>query len=258
LARRSSDPQIAGEADRAWRNLRRSNARIGVTAWLYPLYSTRWRDLFSYGQVRLELRAPFGIRPYLSTRFVGDTRLTIGAAPLRAAVPQYLSESAFIFAAGLSTPSWHGILAWAEAGTAVNYLDGHTRPDYRGGLSIFRGIGHHLSAESRGWFADVSADGVFLSRFDNDFLLYEQTRFGYTFYPAQIYWNTNLTIDAKSQPWANFIEAGPGVRIATPFVSNAAWFSVNLLRGTHLVRPGQLGRLQYTDLRAGFWYAFSR
>ena len=122
-------------------------------------------------------------------------------------------------------------------------------------MSIARAIGRPLRAESPGWFADISADGVFISRFNNDILLYEQTRLGYTFGAAQFYWNTNITIDAKSEPWANFIEAGPGLRFATPFISNATWFSVNLLRGAHLISPR---RAPFTDLRAGFWYAFTR
>src|ERR1043165_1737770 len=73
LARHASDSVIAGDAARAWRNLRAANARLGTSGWFYPIYSSRWRDLFSYGQVRTELRTSFGLRPYVSLRFVGDT-----------------------------------------------------------------------------------------------------------------------------------------------------------------------------------------
>jgi len=50
LARRSTDPKIAGEALKAWQSLRQSQARFRTTVWLFPVFSTRWHDLFSYGQ----------------------------------------------------------------------------------------------------------------------------------------------------------------------------------------------------------------
>jgi Tfp pilus assembly protein PilF len=96
LARKSSDPRIASEAGRAWRSLHGAQERFRTTAWLFPVFSTRWHDLFSYGQVKTEIRTGLPIRPYLSVRFVGDTRQTIGAAP------QYLSESAIIVGVGVA------------------------------------------------------------------------------------------------------------------------------------------------------------
>jgi hypothetical protein len=79
--------------------------------------------------------------------------------------------------------------------------------------------------------------------------VYTQGRSGYTFGLVQLYWNTNVTFDARSQAWANFAETGPGFRLGLPF---ASYLTVDLLRGTHL-----RDRLTYTDLRAGIWYAFS-
>jgi tetratricopeptide (TPR) repeat protein len=54
LARRSPEPTLAAEAERAWKNLHSSVARVRTTSWLFPMYSSRWRDLFSYGQVKTE------------------------------------------------------------------------------------------------------------------------------------------------------------------------------------------------------------
>ncbi len=54
LARRSPDPAIASEAAKAYRNLHPSVARFRVTAWLFPTYSSRWRNAFTYGQVKVE------------------------------------------------------------------------------------------------------------------------------------------------------------------------------------------------------------
>jgi len=55
-------------------------------------------------------------------------------------------------------------------------------------------------------------DGVFVSRFGNDFLVYDQTRLGYAFGPTtlrgQLSWNANLTFDSQRQYWANFGETG--------------------------------------------------
>lgn len=103
-ARQSSDPKIAGEADRAWRNLRSSTERLRFTAWLFPIYSNRWHDAFGYAQMKMELRTGWGIRPYVSVRFVGDYRRTV---PLAGAPPQYLSENSVILAGGLATTPWH-------------------------------------------------------------------------------------------------------------------------------------------------------
>ncbi len=256
LARKSPDPQVAAEAGRAWRNLRSVTERFRTTAWLYPIFSTRWHDFFSYAQIKTGVRTGFPIQPYVSVRFVGDTRLTIGAAS-----PQYLSESSFILAVGVATAPWHGITGWAEAGSAVGYVSGHMLPDYRGGISLARGTGHTLRGESSGWFADTTLDAVFVSRFGNDFLVYDQTRLGYAFGPktlrGQLSWNANLTFDSQRQYWANFGETGPGLRIAGSLLPQSTYVTFNLLRGAYLIDTGNPRRPNFNDLRAGFWYAFT-
>ena len=257
LARRSPDPQIASEALRAYKNLRDSYARFRVTAWIFPLYSTRWSDFFSYGQVKAEARIGLPVRPYLSLRFVGDTRLTLGAGS-----PEYLSESSFILGAGLTTRPWRGITAWGEAGSAIRYVrGGGMTPDYRGGVSFVRGFGKSLLGESSGWFGETGADGVFMSRFGNDFLVYAQNRAGYTAmkgpFRAQLYWNGNLTRDTKREYWANFAETGPGVRLRGDVMPRSMYFTVNLLRGKYSVDEGNPRRPVFHDFRAGFWYAFT-
>ena len=47
-----------------------------TTTWIFPLYSSRWHDMFSYGQLKTEFKLgklPF--RPYVSARFIGDKRM---------------------------------------------------------------------------------------------------------------------------------------------------------------------------------------
>jgi len=258
LARKSSDPQIAGEAEKAWRNLRAPTERIRTTGWFYPLFSTRWHDLFGYGQVKAEVRTGIGIRPYVSARFVGDTRKTEGAS----LVPQYLSESSVILGVGAATTPWHGATGWAEAGRAFNYLTHQQLKDYRGGVSMAYGTGHSLRGESPGWFASCSTDGVFLSRFGNDILLYNQERFGYTAdaapLRAQIGVVGGLTIDEKRQYWANYVEAGLGIRVSGSFLPPSMHFSFDAVRGVYLVNEGNPRRPNYFDFRAGMWYAFTR
>jgi Tfp pilus assembly protein PilF len=237
LARRSSDPQIAAEGGKAWRNLRRSTERFRFSGWMFPIFSTRWNNLFSYGQVRTEMLRTPAVQPYLSLRFIGDS--SVGA-------PQMLSERSAIFALGLTTNSWRGIRAWAEAGESFGYTARRIRPDYRGGLSI---------AGRRGRFADTTIDAIYVSRFDKDFLVYDQSRLGRITGPVQIYWNANLTFDARRAYWANFIETGPGTRIV---LRPSSFLTFNLLRGTYLINQANPRRPNFIDLRAGFWYAFSQ
>jgi len=263
LARKSPAPAISAEAAKAYQSLRPAFARLRTTAWIFPFFSTRWHDVFSYAQVKTEVRLgrlPF--RPYVSLRFMGDTRQTT-----RDAFPQYLSESAFILGIGLASRSWHGVTLWGEAGQAVGYLarrsEGRMVPDYRGGLSLSRGAGRLLGAEAPGWFAETLDDGVFVSRFQNDFLVYSQNRFGYTLPPlagfrSQLLANGNVTLDTQRQYWANFVEFGPGLRFRWKGLPPSLVFSVNLLRGVYTRNIDNPRRPNFFDLRAGFWYAFTR
>ncbi|MCP5113328.1 MAG: hypothetical protein GY953_21050, partial [bacterium] len=266
LARRSPDPDIALEAAQSYSNLKPNYKRFRTTFWIMPLFSSRWQDLFAYSQVKTEVRlGNLPIRPYISVRFAGDARRTAGSI-----TPQYLSESSFILGVGVRTKMWNGAFAWAEAGSDVSYLDrndraGRMAPDYRGGVSLARGWGNPLGGEAPGIFADTSNDGVFMSRFSNTFLTSTRNRLGYTpatieklagFQP-QFYWNANVTLDAKSQIWANFVETGPGFRFRWKGMPRSLIFSIDLLQGYYLKEGHPRGR-KYSDIRAGFWYAFSR
>jgi hypothetical protein len=201
------------------------------------MYSTRWNAAFSYGQARIELRSGWRVRPYLSARLVGDSAFFD---------TQSLSERSVILAIGATTPAWRGARAWFEAGNAIGYASHRMRPDYRGGLAFGR---------SYRAFADSSIDAIYVSRLDKDFIFYDQNRFGRIAGPLQFYWNANLTVDARRQYWANFVETGPGLRIQ---LLPGAYFTANLLRGAYLINRDNPRRPNFTDLRGGFWYAFSR
>ena len=259
LARNSADPTIASEAERAYRNLRPELARLRTTIWIYPLISSRWSDVFGYGQIKTEFRqkrVPI-LQPYASTRFTGDARRTTGGP-----TPQNLSESAFILAVGISTRPWHNGLAWFEAGGMFGYLSPTHEPDFRGGVTWSRTFGHALTAESPGWFFETTDDSVFVSHFQNDLVTYSQNRTGYSaaFGPlkAQAFWNNNITFDAQRRYWATFVETGPGVRFRHSLMPQSMSVTISAVRGVYLINANNPGRPNFTDIRAGIWYAITK
>ena len=270
LASQSPDSSISDEAKKAYHNLAAQFALFRTTVWIYPFFSTRWHDAFGYGQVKTELRlGRLPIRPYLSIRLDGDLKGNIG--PTAGSInPQYLSESSLIFAVGVATTPWHGINGWFEAGESINYLpsrtdEGKIIPDYRGGISGAKGVGHLMNS-SKGFYFETNDDMVFVSRFQDDLLLYSQNRAGYTFAPwegfggfqSQLYWNGNVTTDRLREYWANYAETGPGFRFRFRDLPKSVLFSVNFLRGVYLVNLDNPRRPNFFDLRIGLWYAFTR
>ncbi len=130
-------------------------------------------------------------------------------------------------------------------------------PDYRGGSpGRTPGVTRWLP-NPPAFLLETNADEVFVSRFNNDFLTYSQTRVGFTLRPCAIPVNANVTVDSKQQYWANFVEAGPGVASACPILRNRLLFSVNGLRGVYLVNADNPRTPNFYDLRAGFWYAIT-
>lgn len=258
IARKSDDPTISSEAKRAYENLRPGVELFRTTLWVYPLFSSRWHDLFGYGQLKTELRwKKFPLHPYASLRFVGDERRTTGGVS-----PENLSESSFITGLGVATQPWHGATGWFEAGITNSYLNGTHLQDYRGGFSYSKTIGKSLLAEHRGWFVETLADSVFVSRFDNDLLNYSQNKTGYTSalgpVKLQIFWSNNITFDAKQQYWANFMETGPGFRFHPSGTPKSLAITVGGVRGVYLRNEGNPRGPNFFDFRAGIWYAFTK
>ena len=116
-----------------------------------------------------------------------------------------------------------------------------------------------------GFFAETNDDGVFVSRFQDDMLLYAQNRTGYTFdksdilggFQGQLLMNFNGTVDRLREYWANFVETGPGVRFKFQSLPKSMLFSVSYLRGVYTINQDNPRRPNYFDLRAGLWYAFT-
>ena len=258
IARHSDDPAVSNEAQRAWKNLRPGTERFRTTLWIYPLYSSRWSDLFGYGQVKTEIRlAKMPFRPYASIRYLGDaTGLSGGFAAPR------LSESAFIFGAGVATQQWRGGNAWFEVGGAVSYTTGYRWRDYRGGVSYAKTRGASLAAERDGPFLETTGDSVFISHFDNDLINYAQNKFGYTAsvgrFRMQTFWAANMIFDVKRLYWANYVETGPGFRFHPPGAPPSLSITLNAVHGVYLVNEGNPRGPNFNDFRAGVWYAFTR
>jgi tetratricopeptide (TPR) repeat protein len=280
LASRSPDAALAGEAQTAIRNLTMPApspsaqaapaGREGIVAsmWAMPMHSTRWGSTFSYAQAKLEWETKrLPVVPYFSVRFVGDTTGSIGAAN-----PQFLSENAFILGLGARTRPWNGIVGWAEAGTTMAYLSsrreatGRMLPDYRGGISQFRLAGPSLLNSRAGAFAETMNDLVYIHRFDKDTLAITRNRVGWHLgkiesmggLQIQGFLNLNANADFKRQAWANFVEAGPGVRLRWAWMPPSVSFTFSYLRGHHTIRRIDERPNTYNDFQAGFWYAVSR
>lgn len=278
LAARSPEPAIAAEATKALRNLtapapsgaaqaQAASPRTGLVAslWAMPMHSTRWGSTFAFSQAKTELELPrLPVVPYLSLRFVGDTTGAVGQAN-----PQFLSENAFILGGGLRTRPKRGVLLWAEAGSAMAYLGSQRQataqfaPDYRGGISQFQIAGRSLLATSPGWFAETMNDLVYIHRFDRNTLAISRNRIGHHFgkrdslggLQFQLFLNLNANTDFKRQAWANFVEAGPGIRFRWSWMPPSVSFTFSALRGHHPIARTDNRPNTYTDFQAGLWYA---
>ncbi|MBI3693264.1 MAG: hypothetical protein HY238_00270, partial [Acidobacteria bacterium] len=135
--------------------------------------------------------------------------------------------------------------------------------DYRGGVAWFHNLGASLGGESPGAFAEFNMDGVFLSRFQNNFITYWQARPGYRLpqfgiWRAQLFWNANVTFDRRREYYANFVEFGPGFRFRLPNLSPPLDVTISVLRGVYLVNLFNPGKPNFYDLRVGLWYSVAR
>lgn len=270
-ARHTDNALVAAQANKAYHNLN-GDVVPQTTVWLLPMYSSRWGDLFTYGQIKRTIPLPGLNRVnkivsfYVSTRFIGDVKSSL--VPSRVIDPQYLSESSLIFGAGVTTKAWHHFTGWAEAGEAVKYLFdrrdvGAAIPDYRGGLNFTKGFGSLLGSPTPGLFYETTNDAIYVSRFSKDWLFYSQHRAGRTFRlgsegSIEGLFNANYLRDVKSQYWANTAEIGPGVKVHFGWMPKNVYFATDFLRGVYLNNTYNPRRPNYYDLRVSFWYAVTR
>jgi Tfp pilus assembly protein PilF len=269
-ARHSGASDVTREAERAFRNLRGLRQATRFTVWATPMYSSRWDSTFLYSQAKLEFvhLKKWGFQPYASVRWYGDSRMRAAMPDGGAASGALLSDSAVMLAAGVNRFITPRLFVWAEAGRAFSYLgnnpaSGSGQADYRGGASYLRGWGAVANTGESGWFTEAGGDAVYVSRYDNNLLLYGQARRGYTLPPLkgvhlQPTWNLNWTADARREWWGNFAETGPGVRVRWDNLPPNLSLRMDLLRGAYLVNRGNPHRPNFWDFRASIWYAITR
>jgi tetratricopeptide (TPR) repeat protein len=266
-ARLAPDRVLASRARNAYAKLWPSFQKFRLSAWAIPFYSSRWGDAFVYGQGRAEWR-PTSKQVWLygSFRIIGDTGSSGEPVNAGGGIPPALSERTMILGGGILWKVNYRLSLWGEAGESYRYahvegVNSLLRPDYRGGFSYLKGWGRLMGAGRRGWFAESSLDGFYVSRFDNDMLLYAQARAGYTLKPfrggpqLQFVMSLNVTRDLNGEYWGNFLEAGPGVRLSLPGLPTGMSVRVDFLRGAHLNNSRNPLGPNYWDLRAGLWYA---
>jgi tetratricopeptide (TPR) repeat protein len=268
-ARHSDDPQIASEAAKAYHTLN-GDTLPQTTVWMLPMFSSRWKDAFTYGQVKRTFPLPWKranklVSFYLSTRFEGDARGRI----VGAIGPEYLSQDSLTFGVGVASRTWHHLTALVEAGEAVKYLPNQrdwATPSYRADLNYVKGFGKLLGAAKPGLFFETVNDAVYVGQFDKDTLFISQNHAGRTFRlwgsSAQFLFNVNNLRDLKGEPWANTFEVGPGFKLHLSWMPPNVYFSVDALRGfytngpyTDYTKNPALLMSHYTDIKVGFWYA---
>lgn len=275
-ARQSDNQQIAAEATKAFHTLN-GDILPQTTIWALPMFSSRWKDLFTYSQIKHTFPLPWNslnklFSFYLSARFDGDIRGQVATA----FGPGYLSESSFIAGLGASSRTWHHFTGWVEAGESLNYLPGRRDegiaiPDYRGGLNFAKGFGQLLGSHTPGFFYETTDDAIYVSRFDKDWLFYSTHRAGRTFHAwdkttAQVLFNANYVRDIKNQYWANTIDIGPGAKVHLPWMRPNVYLAADFFHGFYLhgdytppctfkkCRP----QASYNDFRLSFWYAATK
>ena len=270
-ARHSGDGDVAREAGRAFRNLRGVRQATRFTVWVMPMYSSRWDSTFLYSQAKLEFvhLKKWGFQPYASVRWYGDSRMRAALPAGGGASGALLSDSAVMLAAGVNRFITPRLFVWAEAGRAFSYLgnnpaSGAGQADYRGGASYLRGWGAVANNGESGWFTEAGGDAVYVSRYDNNLLMYGQSRRGYTLPPLKggVYfqptWNFNWTADARREWWGNFAETGPGVRVRWDSLPPNLSLRMDLLRGAYMINRDNPHRPNFWDFRASIWYAITR
>jgi hypothetical protein len=117
-------------------------------------------------------------------------------------------------------------------------------------------------SDAVGGFVESNIDGVFVSRFGNDSLAVVQNKLGFNLprlglVHCQVFVNADVTQDTLRQYWANFFDAGPGVRLHLVGTPPSLVFSASLLRGVYTHNQDNPRGPNFFDVRAGFWYAFT-
>ena len=193
-------------------------------AWIFPLFSSRWHDLFAYGQVKTAINLGLPVHPYISLRFVGDTRRTVGSANPAIAVRELLHRGG---------GRRHPPVARSHRLGRGRYVD-RLPPRPHAARLPRRRRPRPARLRREGSRAGSPTPRSTRSTSAASTTIFWSTRSlaPGTFGPLQLHWNGNLTGDAKRQDWANFVETGPGVQVP---IAQSMYLTFNLLRGAYLI-----------------------
>ena len=110
---------------------------------------------------------------------------------------------------------------------------------------------------------ETVGDSVFVSRFDDDLIVYSQTRVGFTSslgaFKVQPFWSDNVTFDVKASILGEILRRrSPGIRFRPQGAPKSLWITVSAVRGAYLVNENNPHRPNYDDFRVGVWYALTK
>ena len=179
-----------------------------TTVWMYPLFSTRWNDLFSYGQVKTELRTRLPFRPVRQRSASSATRAsTIGGVS-----PQYLSESSFIRGGRSGAPYPGTASPGGSKPVRPSAMSTATCCRITAAASPSRGIGSQADRRIvrlvRRHRYRRCLHQPLRQRFPGLRAVARRLRRGPSRCAAQLYWNGNLTVDSQRQVLGQFRRNG--------------------------------------------------
>lgn len=193
------------------------------------------------------------------------TRDTASRGYVGLALPKIYSDNYAVFGAGLRAKLWKRLDLFAQAGPALNLLDDgkdRTALDVRAGAMFFTETRDCAPPPEKGVrarflpCAEVYAEGIYVSRFDNDIIGYGRPRAAAgLLLTGPVLWQIvaegRVGKDTNNDYWNNFADAGggPRVRLLAPFrfdllftASGGTYFGL-------VNRDPAPSQLTYADLR---------
>lgn len=228
----SSDPDRRLRACEAYGNLRTSVNRVMPKPWFGEVYlAPEWDRQTGAGVAPAQIRV--GVTPesmpnvdvYASTRVTYDTRSGAGQGILG---PQFYYDNAAIFAGGVRIRPVDGwpVIVFAEAGYAYDLIYKNRdrwQPDVRGGIVVAQEwnmlpLCDQVDPFAPRFIADIYADAVGFTRYENDVIAYARFRPGYRFYEnadyaAEVYAMGAGATDTQNNPDNRFLEGGFGLAL---------------------------------------------
>lgn len=228
----SKDPERRLRACEAYGNLRNSVNRVMPKPWFGEVYlAPEWDRQTGAGVAPVQLKVGYTpdalpkLDVYASTRITYDTRSGQGQGILG---PQFYYDNAAIFAGGMRLRPVDGwpVILFAEAGYAYDLIyknQNRWQPDFRGGIVVAQEWNMLPNCEQANPFAprfiaDLYADAVAFSRYNNDVIAFARLRPGFRFfenvdYASEVYGMVSGATDTQNNPDNRFVEGGFGLAL---------------------------------------------